>query len=591
MGNFLGAAGLTRVWNKIAATYLSLSGGTMTGTLRLNPGVSIEESSGNNGLLVYHPTDWTGVSSTQWAAGTVDSQGVIRSSNTDLLHYRNGTSYVIWDSANDGSGSGLDADTVDGLHGNRIFKKNLISASADCNTMEDNSFTILDQDANSLTCSNKPGDAAIDGGYGVLTVTHGSYKNQLFFPYTSTGDIFTRAKSYGGSGSPTWYSWYKIYHSGNCNKTDVDWTCNNLYAGGVNIRVTSGSPYWLGYESGGAYFWRNNIGYYMRLLDTGSVSICANTGGSVIVGGGTDATPYAKLEVAGSYSDPSSTDLGSSAMLAVNGHNDDGLFFGFNQSKGWIQSAYHGTSSVPASEHTYNLLLNPLGGNVGIGSIVESGVRLTIFTSDAYGIGLRRYGNNEISIKYENGTDCFVAGLWSSKFNIWRSGSGTLASFDASGNFTATGAVTAGSASDERLKENVQDLQLDFAKNFLMSIHPVTFTWNSLATSLYNQYCGSDIGLVAQEIEPYLPYAIKPIFEKYKRLEYHKLIPPIIRVVQDHEERIKNLEKTASTNDYIETGVKQPDEIVSTLNSIIKSYEAEIKELKERLEKLEKNDN
>ena len=78
--------------------YLPIGGGTMTGLLRVATGVGIDDASGN-GLLVYHPTDWTGVSSSQWGVGATGSQGVIRSGNQPLIHYRSGVgSYEIIDS-------------------------------------------------------------------------------------------------------------------------------------------------------------------------------------------------------------------------------------------------------------------------------------------------------------------------------------------------------------------------------------------------------------------------------------------------------------------------------------------------------------
>ena len=52
------------------------------------------------GLLSYHPTDWAGVSNTQVGVGTLDSQLVFRSNSSDLLHYRGGTSYTVFDSYN-----------------------------------------------------------------------------------------------------------------------------------------------------------------------------------------------------------------------------------------------------------------------------------------------------------------------------------------------------------------------------------------------------------------------------------------------------------------------------------------------------------
>ena len=81
-----------------SSSFLLLSGGTMTGTLSVATGLGISDASGN-GLLVYKPSSWTGVSSGQWGVGTVDVQGVIRSSNTALQHYRyNDGTYDIIDS-------------------------------------------------------------------------------------------------------------------------------------------------------------------------------------------------------------------------------------------------------------------------------------------------------------------------------------------------------------------------------------------------------------------------------------------------------------------------------------------------------------
>ena len=68
--------------------YLPKSGGTMTGLLRVATGLGIDDANGG-GLLVYHPTDWGGVSSSQWGVGSAQAQGVIRSNNAVLKHYRN----------------------------------------------------------------------------------------------------------------------------------------------------------------------------------------------------------------------------------------------------------------------------------------------------------------------------------------------------------------------------------------------------------------------------------------------------------------------------------------------------------------------
>jgi hypothetical protein len=66
------------------------------GLVRIATGVGIEDASGN-GLLVYHPDNFTGVTSSQWGVGAIDCQGVIRSNNNALIHYKGGTPYEIID--------------------------------------------------------------------------------------------------------------------------------------------------------------------------------------------------------------------------------------------------------------------------------------------------------------------------------------------------------------------------------------------------------------------------------------------------------------------------------------------------------------
>ena len=86
------ASGSARDSTKVAKT-----GDTMTGELKVATGIGISDASGN-GLLCYKPTSWTGVANSQWGVGTIDVQGVIRSSNNALLHYRYGdNSYEIID--------------------------------------------------------------------------------------------------------------------------------------------------------------------------------------------------------------------------------------------------------------------------------------------------------------------------------------------------------------------------------------------------------------------------------------------------------------------------------------------------------------
>ena len=86
--------------NAKSSTYNGLYVGALRtyGTLTIATGAGIQDATGA-GMLCYHPTDWTAVSNTQWGVGAIDCEGVIRSSNNALKHYRyNDGTYEIIDS-------------------------------------------------------------------------------------------------------------------------------------------------------------------------------------------------------------------------------------------------------------------------------------------------------------------------------------------------------------------------------------------------------------------------------------------------------------------------------------------------------------
>lgn len=81
--------------------YLPLSGGTLTGRLtvpRIN--TNYIESIDGNALVAYHQDGVNGVTNAQVGIGTVVDQMILRSSNTNLMHYKNGTQYTILDTSN-----------------------------------------------------------------------------------------------------------------------------------------------------------------------------------------------------------------------------------------------------------------------------------------------------------------------------------------------------------------------------------------------------------------------------------------------------------------------------------------------------------
>mgnify|MGYP000879489653 CR=1 FL=1 len=84
----------------IQGSYLPLSGGTMTGSIRFPVGLGIvcEDVSGSAAYGVLRTWNYNG--STRMYVGTVNFPTYISSTASDLIHDRNGSSYLLWDSFN-----------------------------------------------------------------------------------------------------------------------------------------------------------------------------------------------------------------------------------------------------------------------------------------------------------------------------------------------------------------------------------------------------------------------------------------------------------------------------------------------------------
>lgn len=107
------------------ARYVKKTGDTMTGYLRIKEGdgnmmYGIQDASGNNAIVSYVGTNSY--------IGMQRGTNYLRSGATDLIHRKNGTDYKIWDSSNDGSGSGLDADLLDGLQASWFYQEGYVMA-------------------------------------------------------------------------------------------------------------------------------------------------------------------------------------------------------------------------------------------------------------------------------------------------------------------------------------------------------------------------------------------------------------------------------------------------------------------------------
>ena len=169
--------------------YVNKSGDTMTGPLRVD---QILNQDGSWTILGHKVLD-----DTSWLLGAGDTQGIIRSNGTSLLHRRNNVDYTIWDSFNDGAGSGLDADLLDGFH-ETAFTRSFWTGRPgyDCNIH--NSRSLI-----SFTYSN---NAPFDGAF--IDVNTSGYGFLLGTTYGQNGALYYR--SHGTAGDRGYADWQQL---------------------------------------------------------------------------------------------------------------------------------------------------------------------------------------------------------------------------------------------------------------------------------------------------------------------------------------------------------------------------------------------
>ena len=190
-----------------------------------------------------------------------------------------GTEYTVWHAGNDGSGSGLDADTVDGLHSDQV---KIRDARADGDITPTNftnnvaSFTFTDD----IASSTRTWDS-------VLTMkgwTGSTYRVwQLMGNASTSGDTDTNLYFRQGLGS-SWGSLEKVWTSGNDgagsgldadNLDGYTWTSS-----GKNVRATEfyADNWFRNYNSGeGLYNEANGMHWYSTANNSYSIYSLQNT--------------------------------------------------------------------------------------------------------------------------------------------------------------------------------------------------------------------------------------------------------------------------------------------------------------------------
>ncbi|MBO5854955.1 MAG: tail fiber domain-containing protein [Bacteroidales bacterium] len=470
----------------IINTYLNKNtGGTVNGIIKVNE----IQATDNWSMLAYKPTNMQGVSSTQWGAGASELQGVIRSKGS-LIHYDGSGSYTIWDSNNDGSGSGLDADMLDGLHSTSLMKfedyTDYVRASFVSDTLAERaSSKYIEFWYNNKWFNIQAGKIKAHSGFeGSLT---GNADTATALSDSSSYTIFGNTFFVNGKpksiSSLSNGSWLKINNTGGTEMRLVGFNSSNQAFFGFDSRENNYDTY----VDGGTLHLRSKNGY-IDITSSGNV--------------GVNKSPSYNFDVSGIIH-------ATSDIMADGDMSADYM--------------YANRFSINTSNY-----------------ITTSGGYLSLNTASNE-LSISGTSNSNIHVNYRTAANGYAPSKW-----IWLAGSsGSYAAFSigdltVNGNILSTGGITMYS---QRSLKNVVD-ERGLTLNELSVIKPTRYTWKDGRDNNIH------IGGIADDIKQVLPEVVYKTNEGILTMDYGNagfaIAASLIKPVVDHEEKIRQLQKRVS---------------------------------------------
>ena len=153
--------------------------------------------------------------------------------------------------------------------------------------------------------------------------------------------------------------------------------------------------------------------------------------------------------------------------------------------------------------------------------------------------------NDTVYITKTNGSDAMAEfGASGTSRLHWRGGSAGIRisttqagmQVEGEGRFI-NGDVIAFASSDERLKDNIKPIEDPISK--ILEIGGYTFDWNDKQST----YTGSDVGVIAQEVEKVIPEVVETRDNGYKAVKYEKIVPLLIEAIKELKAEIEELKK------------------------------------------------
>lgn len=484
----LGGYGITDAYTKTDADgkYVLKAGDTMTGKLLFNANSSID--------LVYIPRTKSAISfnnagSNKIGINFTDGDGNLRIAKTDINQdwvsgdvniLLGSNNYKVWHAGNDGSGSGLDADLLDGKHlgnvGDRVMRQIGFPKYNEFGSTDTNVYLrkVLGWCYNNVNTGasdtlfvgvghpNALGNMQIQlyCADGINSDGYPKYSSGIFFPLDGIPTIF-------GTNDYNYYQHYLATTDGNVYSATKLQTPRYIFSkpfDGTN-NVTGGAKFNAicietdnnGNDSGRSSEINNyNAELNLQYNTSRDITMCFG-GGNVRIG--TGLSGY-KLNVNGNVGIDGSITFqylsgGNERNLLYQQMADNDLFrirCGGPSNQGWVEiaTADDGTEPIYVRQYTgefasitRTLTLLDGSGNTHVpGDILANNYMCKIYGNDAGGLG--NYTNGDLTLlSTRSGMYLRLVATNSSIAFITTGNNGAVAaSIDQSGNFLATGGIT-----------------------------------------------------------------------------------------------------------------------------------------------------
>ena len=391
---------------------------------------------------------------------------------------------------------------------------------------------------------------AITGNAGNITGTYGGSLTSTqittalgFTPYNSTNpsgyttNVGT-VTSVGGTGTVS-----GLTLSGTVS------TSGNLTLGGTLSLTSANVTTALGFTP---YSNANPSGYVTsagNVATVGGLSVHSSTNNEANKIVRTDANGY----IQAGWINSTSGDNGTTAISRIYASNDAYVrYYSLANFTSQI-AANGGTWTGNCTGTSANITAYTINQSVGTGN----NVTFNRVVARQSGVSLGSGNSAQIEVNNAGSGACNISfhreGAWGAHFGLdtdnwfstygWSSGGGYTAmrvgTFAANGNITSTGTVTA-YYSDERLKTKLGNIPNAIDK--VMSLNGFYYEANETAQALgYEKK--REVGVSAQEVEAILPELISPapIDNKYKTLDYSRLVPVLIEAMKEQQVQINSL--------------------------------------------------